>query len=73
MACSIEIVVARLLDHYGPRRWHRHAPPLDELVMTILSQHTSDRNTAAAFRSLRQSFPTWDSVRRAATPGRSSR
>ena len=56
--------VAILLDRaYGPRRWRRHHPPLDELVLTILSQHTSDTNTERAFSSLRARFPTWDAVR----------
>lgn len=38
-------------------------PPLDELVSTILSQNTNDRNRDAAFRSLRARFPTWETVR----------
>ena len=37
-------------------------PPIDELVATILSQHTSDINTERAFASLRAAFPTWDDV-----------
>lgn len=56
--------VERLLSAtYGRKAWHRHADPLSELVATILSQHTSDRNTAAAFSSLRRRFPTWEEVR----------
>jgi endonuclease III len=35
---------------------------LDELVATILSQHTSDRNSERAFASLRQRFPAWEDV-----------
>jgi len=31
--------------------------------MTVLSQHTSDLNTARAFRSLKQRFPNWGAVR----------
>ena len=30
--------------------------------MTVLSQHTSDTNTARAFASLKSSFRTWDEV-----------
>jgi endonuclease-3 len=33
--------------------------PLDELVATILSQHTSDKNSHRAFRSLKKRFPRW--------------
>ena len=55
--------VATLLDQtYGPKPWRRHLPPIDELVATILSQHTSDINTGRAFASLRAAFPTWTSV-----------
>jgi endonuclease-3 len=43
-------------------------PPVDELVATILSQHTSDKNTQRAFASLRAAFPTWQSVIDASTP-----
>ena len=35
---------------------------LDELVATVLSQHTSDRNSERAFASLKERFPTWDDV-----------
>jgi endonuclease-3 len=55
--------VAVLLDEcYGPRRWRSHGEPVDELVATILSQHTSDLNTERAFASLRSRFPTWQNV-----------
>ncbi len=55
--------IADLLNEtYGPRPWRRHLPPVDELVATILSQHTSDTNTERAFASLRARFPSWQSV-----------
>ncbi len=62
-----DVIGDRLDTVYGPRPWRTHLPPLDELVMTVLSQHTSDANTAQAFRSLRSRFPTWDEVRTAPT------
>lgn len=37
--------------------------PVDELVGTILSQHT--RDSAAAHAALRAAFPTWDALRAA--------
>jgi endonuclease III len=37
-------------------------PIVDELLMTILSQHTSDVNTARAFASLKERFRTWEQV-----------
>ena len=55
--------IADLLEQtYGPRPWRRHLPPVDELIVTILSQHTSDINTDRAFASLRSRFPTWHDV-----------
>ncbi len=63
----INVIAHRLDQVYGSRRWRPHLRPLDELVMTVLSQHTSDVNTERAFQSLRASFPTWEAVRVAPT------
>ena len=52
----------RLLAHYGTPRIHRR-PPLDELVLTILSQNTNDRNRDRAYAALRARFPSWEAVR----------
>jgi endonuclease III len=55
--------IAEILHQtYGPRPWRRHLPPVDELIATILSQHTSDINTDRAFASLKARFPTWPDV-----------
>ena len=54
---------AQLLEAFGPPDWGTPAPPLDELVNTILSQNTNDRNRDVAFTRLRQRFPTWEAVR----------
>ena len=56
------VLAALLEETYGPRPWRRHLPPVDELVATILSQHTSDTNTDRAFASLRARFPSWHDV-----------
>ncbi len=50
---------------YGARPWQRHRGGVDELVQTILSQHTSDANSAAAFASLKKRFPRWEMLLRA--------
>src|SRR5215211_2185836 len=63
----IDEVASRLAAHYGPRHWRRDRPPLDELIMTVLSQHTSDVNTERAFQALQERFPTWDAVLSAPT------
>jgi endonuclease-3 len=40
-----------------------HGHPLAELVLTVLSQSTNDRNRDVAFLRLRERFPTWEAVR----------
>lgn len=55
----------RLEDHYGPAKKERIGP-LDELMLTILSQNTNDTNRDRAYESLRSRFPDWDAVRVAA-------
>ena len=37
-------------------------PIIDELVATVLSQHTSDANSERAFAKLKDVFPTWEQV-----------
>lgn len=61
-AAKARLVHALLLAHYGPRVWPGREDPLDELVATILSQSTSDHNSAMAFAALRAHFPTWQEV-----------
>lgn len=39
--------------------------PLDELVLTILSQNTSDTNRDRAWEALGERYPDWEAVRRA--------
>jgi endonuclease-3 len=63
----IDLILDRLRARYGPPQTHRRLPPLDELVLTILSQNTSDRNCERAYSSLRERFPTWEQVRDAPT------
>ncbi len=56
-------IFKRLLKEFGEPEWGARLDPLDELVSTILSQNTNDRNRDNAFRSLKQRFPTWEQVR----------
>jgi endonuclease-3 len=60
---KIPLIHAALLRVYGTPTWRPHHPPLDELVLTILSQHTSDVNSVRAFKTLRAALPTWEDVR----------
>jgi endonuclease-3 len=40
-----------------------HGDPVAELVLTVLSQSTNDRNRDVAFLRLRERFPLWEQVR----------
>jgi endonuclease-3 len=42
-----------------------HGEPLAELVLTVLSQSTNDRNRDVAFLRLRRRLPSWEQVRAA--------
>ncbi len=42
-----------------------HERPIDELVLTVLSQSTNDRNRDVGFLRLRERLPTWEAVMRA--------
>ena len=53
----------RLIEAYGEPTWRSPLPPVDELVSTILSQNTNDKNRDVAFDALRKRFPTWEAVR----------
>jgi endonuclease III len=52
----------RLVKRFGELVPPRAKDPLDELVLTVLSQHTSDVNAERAFASLRAAYPSWDEV-----------
>jgi endonuclease III len=58
-----QAVYAALAGFYGIPEWRNPFPPLDELISTILSQNTNDRNRDVAFQHLRQRFPAWEQVR----------
>jgi endonuclease III len=52
-----------LLAFFGLPEWRLALSPLDELVSTILSQNTNDRNRDVAFNRLKAAFPFWEDVR----------
>jgi endonuclease-3 len=55
----------RLRLVYGRPSAPPHRRPLDELILTVLSQSTNDRNRDVAFLRLRARFPDWTAVREA--------
>jgi endonuclease-3 len=57
------VVYDRLLKLFGLPEWRDPLPAIDELVSTILSQNTNDKNRDIAFNALIARFPTWEEVR----------
>ncbi|HEY6957385.1 MAG TPA: endonuclease III [Candidatus Limnocylindria bacterium] len=61
-------IIRRLRRAYGEPPPPRRLAPLDELVLTVLSQNTNDTNRDRAYADLRARFPTWDEVADAPLP-----
>jgi len=55
-------IIELLRQEYGELPWRPHGGPITELVLTILSQNTSDANSGRAFARLRLRFPTWEAL-----------
>ncbi len=55
-------VMERLGEVYGEVEWEARYDPAEELVYTILSQHTSDINSERAFLSLMTEFGSLDAI-----------
>ena len=53
----------RLRAEYGRPLLRAHGRPVDELILTLLSQNTNDRNRDVAYARLRERFPDWGAVR----------
>ena len=52
-----------LVGMYGIPPWEPDGDALGGLIATVLSQHTSDINSARAYAVLTERFPTWETVR----------
>jgi endonuclease-3 len=59
----LRTILARLREEYGRPRAAPHRAPIDELVLTVLSQNTNDRNRDVAYERLRDRFESWPAVR----------
>jgi endonuclease-3 len=55
-------ILSLLRRSYGGRPWRQWGRGVDLLVETILSQNTSDANSAAGYRRLRRRFRSWNQV-----------
>lgn len=53
---------SRLKKAHGPLRPPRRLDPLEELILTVLSQNTSDVNRDRAYEAMRARYPTWEAL-----------
>ena len=65
---SLAAILRRLSAAYGDPPPARRLAPLDELVLTVLSQNTNDTNRDRAYADVRARFATWDEVADAPLP-----
>ena len=61
-------IIDLLSAYYGAPEWRPHGDAMAELVLTLLSQNTSDTNSGRAFSRLLQKYPDWASVLAAPLP-----
>ncbi len=61
----LRTILERLAGLYGHTHGQPHRAPVDELVLTVLSQNTNDRNRDVAYERLRGRFESWQQVRHA--------
>ena len=57
-----ERIIEELSSLYGIFEQKPRYNALDELIFTVLTQHTSDLNAERAFDRLRETIPTWEEV-----------
>src|SRR5256714_2728624 len=59
----LRAILERLREAYGRPVPRAHRAPIDELILTVLSQNTNDRNRDVAHGRLRERFGSWAEVR----------
>lgn len=57
---NIKTLYERTILVYGVKKWVRSNPPFDELIFTVLSQNTNNKNYSIAFKSLKDRFASWE-------------
>src|SRR5262249_45403400 len=55
-------MVRRLTRRLGPLDPPPRREPLEELILTVLSQNTSDVNRDRAYAAMRARYPTWEEL-----------
>jgi endonuclease-3 len=58
----LSAIRGRLRAHYGIAAPKPHHDPVGELVLTVLSQNTNDRNRDVAYSRIREQWADWEAV-----------
>ena len=59
---SVKKISSLLEREYGLPRREKGTDPLEELIFTLLSQNTSDRNRDRAWEAMWKAFRSWDEI-----------
>ena len=59
---SPTLILSTLIKEYGSPDWQPRMGAVEELIFTVLTQHTSDSNAQIAYEQMRRAYPTWESV-----------
>jgi endonuclease-3 len=62
-ATRVRAIRDRLRQVYGIPHHGPHGHPIAELILTVLSQSTNDRNRDVAYLALRERFEDWEAIR----------
>jgi endonuclease III len=62
---TVREIYRRLSKRFGPLTPPVRREPIDELILTVLSQNTSDLNRDRAYRAMRGRYPTWEALAKA--------
>lgn len=62
-AKAVEVHQRLCAEYHCPIDYFHHLDPLSELVSSLLSHRTKNRDSGAAFKALRDHFGTWETVR----------
>lgn len=62
MTLSPDVIMDRLGVLYGEPQSRPHGDPMADLILTVLSQNTADKNSGRAFVQLMRSFDSWDAM-----------
>jgi endonuclease-3 len=59
---KVKRIVMALEERFGIPQRESHLDPLSNLILTVLSQNTNDKNRDQAYQRLKEKFPTWEQV-----------